>query len=87
MNDRKGQGSTNSVRGSDEGSSKSWKNGNLARKRRQPTPGHPTIIHDASETTTAQIGAGGLEDLVRPEEVDKGGSDSAREHHVKKGKS
>lgn len=38
-------------------------------KRRQPTPGHATVIHDASEISTAQVGAGGLGDLVRPDEI------------------
>lgn len=45
-------------------------------KRHRPTPGHPTVIHDASEITTAQVGAGGLGDLIRPDEIAK--SDDGR---------
>lgn len=44
-------------------------------KRREPTPGHPTVIHDASEITTAQVGPGGLDDLVRPDEMAKSEDD------------
>ena len=42
------------------------------RRRQGPTPGHPTVILNPEDITSAQIGPGGLGDLVPPDEIDPG---------------